>query len=312
MVESAPMTEGFEHHLNGSQEPFLSATLDETQPIAVRARRPARRSRRNAVVWGIVAGLLLYVFLAWPARFNLLLLGIDRTPEGTALGRSDTIMLTTFQPGKPYVGLLSIPRDLWVVIPGYGENRINAAHFFGEGDIPGSGPALAMETVRRTFGVDVDGYIRIQFDGLRRFVDVLGGIPINLEVTVGKLGPGPHVLDGETALAFVRSREGSDDFFRMAHGQQFLRAVLERIRNPVVWPRLPLAGAALIGSIRSDVPIWQWPRILFTLLRVGSKGIDARIIDRSMATGFVTEGGAQVLAPDWSRINPLLMEMFGQ
>jgi LCP family protein required for cell wall assembly len=261
---------------------------------------------------GLLVGALAYVGLTWPSRFNLLMLGIDRTPQGTALGRSDTMVLVTFLPGKPYVGMVSIPRDLWVDIPGYGENRINAAHFFAENESPGAGPALAAQTVRQNFGVDVDGSIRIQFDGLRAFVDALGGIPVTLEQPVGKLSPGEHLLDGETALAFVRSREGSDDFFRMLRGQQFLRAVLSRIRQPVVWARLPLAFVALARSIDSSLPPWQWPRLAFALLRVGAGGIDGRIIDRTMANGFTTAGGAQVLAPDWTRINQVLMEIFGQ
>jgi len=312
MVESALMAEDFEHQLDGAQNTPGSASLDETRPVLVRQSVGKRHRRRRAAVWGALVGLLAFVLLSWPSRFNLLMLGIDRSPEGTALGRSDTIMLATFLPAEPYVGVVSIPRDLWVAIPGYGENRINAAHFFGEGDDPGSGPMLAIQTVRTNFGVDVDGYLRIQFDGLRMFVDTLGGVPIKLEYAVGKLGPGEHVLDGVMALAFVRSREGSDDFFRMAHGQQFLRAVMHRVRQPEVWPRLPLALLALLGSVDGDVPLWEWPRIAFALLRVGAEGLDARVLDRSMAVGFVTTGGAQVLAPDWAQINPVLLEMFGQ
>jgi len=311
VVEFRAMSDNYEHQLpvEGTQQ--LVDPSGDTRPVGTRrARRKA--GLRRAMLWGALAGLLLFTSLAWPGRYNLLLLGIDRTPPGTALGRSDTIVLATFKPAQPYVGLLSIPRDLWVAIPGYGENRINAAHFFGEGEAAGSGPALARTTVEQTFGVDIDGYLRIQFDGLQRFVDALGGVPIELESGVGKLGPGKHVLDGEAALAFVRSREGSDDFFRMQHTQLFLKAVLARLRQPAAWPRLPLAGAALLGALDSSVPIWEWPRLLFTLLRVGGQGLDARTIDRTMATGFVTSGGAQVLAPDWSRINPLLMEMFGQ
>ena len=306
------MSDDYEHRFEGWNGEIQSHEMDETQPIAARPTRRRGTWIRTSIVLGFLLGALVFAGLTWPTRFNLLVLGIDRTPPGTALGRSDTMILSTFLPGKPYVGLLSIPRDLWISIPGYGMNRINAAHFFAENDEQGSGPALAEETVRRNFGVEVDAYVRIQFDGLRSFVDTLGGIPIDLEVAVGVLPPGEHLLNGDMALAFLRSREGSDDFFRMEHGQQFLRAVLGRLRQPVTWPRIPLAVAGLVGSLDSDVPFWQWPRLGFALLRVGAKGLDGRIINRSMATGFVTEGGAQVLAPDWGQINPILLEMFGQ
>jgi LCP family protein required for cell wall assembly len=306
------MSDPFEHQIDGWNGLIQSPGLDETQPIVSRRPRRRRAGFRRLIVLGFLLGVLIYAGLTWPSRFNLLILGIDRTPPGTALGRSDTMILSTFLPGKPYVGVLSIPRDLWVSIPGYGMNRINAAHFFAENDQQGSGPPLAEETVRTNFGVAVDAYVRIQFDGLRKFVDSLGGVPIELEVAVGVLTPGEHLLNGEMALAFLRSREGSDDFFRMQHGQQFIRAVLERLRQPAVWPRIPLALVELIGSLDSDVPLWQWPRLGFALLRVGANGLDGRIINRTMATGFVTEGGAQVLAPAWDQINPVLLEMFGQ
>jgi LCP family protein required for cell wall assembly len=261
---------------------------------------------------GVVLGLATGLYLLAPFRTNVLLLGIDRAPEGTALGRSDTIILTTFVPLEPYVGMLSVPRDLWVTIPGRGENRINAAHFFAESDRPGSGPDAAVETVRSNFGVDVDHYLRIRFDGFRRFVDALGGVEVTLSETMAGYEAGRHVLNGEQALAFVRNRQGTDDFFRLARGQLFLKAVFAQVLRPTTWPRLPGAALALFLAVDSDLPPWEWPRLGLTLLRAGPEGIDARTITHEMVHPFTTSGGAAVLAPDWTRINPVLMEMFGQ
>jgi polyisoprenyl-teichoic acid--peptidoglycan teichoic acid transferase len=261
---------------------------------------------------GVMLGILLSVYFLAPFRTNILLLGIDRAPEGTDAARSDTMVLTTIVPWRPYVGMLSIPRDLWVSIPGEGENRINAAHFLAEAEQPGSGPEAAMGVVRANFGVDVDDYIRIRFDGLEGFVDALGGVEIDLPQAMSGYDAGSHILDGTHALAFVRDRAGSDDFARMARGQLFLRAVLKSMARPLTWPRLPLAIPELWTSIDTDVPIWLWPRLGVALLRTGPDGIDARVITRDMAHGFTTAGGAQVLAPDWPQINPVLQEMFGQ
>ncbi len=208
--------------------------------------------------------------------------------------------------------MLSIPRDLWVSIPGAGENRINAAYFLAENEQEGMGAAAAMEVLETNFGVNVPYYVRVQFDGLHDIVDSLGGIPIVLDQPTAILPAGRHVLDGTTALAFVRDREGTDDFFRMDRGQMFIRAVLKRFFDPETWPRLPATVVALIRAFDTNIPLWVWPSFGMTFLRVGPEGIEARVIGRDMVHGFTTPSGAQVLAPDWSRINPVLMEMFGQ
>ena len=290
---------------------------DITQPATAHTPEPLWQPRRRRVPWpavllGVVVGAVVGISLLVPFRTNVLLIGIDRPPEGTAAGRSDTLMLWTFQPWKPYVGVLSIPRDLWVSVPGIGENRINTAHYFAEVNQPGSGLAATKLVVRENFGVDVHYAIRFQFEGLVDAVDALGGIELELPQPMSGYTAGRHRLDGTAALAFVRDRAGSDDFARMARGQLFLRAVFGQLLAPANWPRAPLAAARALGSIQSDLPIWEWPRLAFGLLRAGPEGIDARVIDRTMAVGFTTSDGAQVLAPQWDRINAVLMEMFGQ
>lgn len=287
-------------------------SIDETQPH--RTRRPRRVSGCFSLTMAIVIllGISLSIYLFAPLRTNILFLGIDRTPEGSLVGRSDSMILSTFRPLQGYVGMLAIPRDLWITIPGMGENRINTAHFFGEGALAGGGPVLAVETVRTNFGVDVHGYVRLTFDGLIEFTDALGGIPLDLGKSTPKFPAGSYVLDGTAALAFVRDRSGGDDFARIAQGQIFMRAALKRMLSPASWLRIPSALAAILRSIDTDVPAWEWPRLLVALLRAGEDGIDARSITREMVQGFTTASGAQVLAPNWTAINPVLLEMFGQ
>jgi len=293
-------------------------TPDATQPANAHtpaplwAPPPRRRLPWTAVALGVVLGLMLGASLLIPVRTNVLLIGIDRAPAGTAAGRSDTLMLWTFQPWEPYVGVLSIPRDLWVNSPGVGQNRINTAHYFAEVSQPGSGPAAAKQVVQSNFGVDVHYAIRFQFDGLVGAVDALGGVELDLPQPMSGYAAGSHRLDGTQALAFVRDRAGSDDFARMARGQLFLRAVMRQLLSPLTWPRLPLAFVRGVSSVQTDLPLWEWPRLAYALLRVGPAGVDGRVLDRSMAIGFTTTDGAQVLAPQWDRINPLLLEMFGQ
>ncbi len=282
-----------------------------------RPRLPKRLPRWRAgclvlvlLLLGFLAILLVY-FLA-PVRTNLLVLGLDSRPGEGDAGRSDTIILTTFVPLRPYVGALSIPRDLWVNVPGYGENRINTAHFFGELEKPGGGPPAAMQTVDENFGVNVDDYVRVRFDGFQKVVDALGGVDMSLPSPMSGYPAGLHHMNGEQALALVRDRKGTDDFFRMERGQLFLKSVWKQLLKPQSWPRLPSAISALSQAVDTSLPVWQWPRLGFALLRAGPDGLDTRTITREMVNPFVTAGGAQVLGPKWDRINPVLMEVFGQ
>jgi LCP family protein required for cell wall assembly len=312
-------------HDPGATAPHLRVLPDrpsmiETQPTprAPGAPEPAppgrasRPCRRPAMLAGILLGVALSLYLLVPGRTTVLLLGVDRAPQGTLVARSDTMILYTSVAPSGYVGMLSLPRDLWVNVPGVGPNRINTAHFFGEASATDGGPALAVQTVAEAFGLEINGYARVTFDGIVESVDALGGVVIDLPEAMSGYTAGAHRLDGKLALAFVRDRAGSDDFSRMQRAQLFLKAVLRQSATPWSWPRLPLAAAALLRSIDSNLPAWECPRLALALLRAGADGIDGRTITRAMVRPFTTDQGAQVLDPNWAIINPVLMEMFGQ
>jgi polyisoprenyl-teichoic acid--peptidoglycan teichoic acid transferase len=250
-------------------------------------------------------------YLIFPSRERVLLLGIDRAPDGTAVSRSDTIILLQVNPLKPDVKMLSIPRDLWVPIPGVGENRINTAHFFAEAAEPGSGPQAVIETVALNFGIRPTYYARIQFDGFKDVIDAMGGLDLTLSQPQGGLEAGKHHLTGEQALAFARDRKGTDDFFRMNQGQLVILTAVRQFLNPLNFTHLPAVLAAAGQAIDTNLPIWDWPRIGLALLRAGTDGVDHRTLTREMAVPFTTSGGAQVLAPQWDLIHPLITEMFG-
>ena len=264
------------------------------------------------VLLALCAGLALLSIAMLFTRVNVLVLGIDRVEPGTALGRSDTMILATFAPLKPYVGTLSIPRDLWVTIPGVGENRINTAHFFAEAEKAGSGPAAALETCRQLFGVDIRYFVRFRFEGVVDIVEALGGIDLVLEKPMAGYPAGRHSLNGQQALAFVRSRAGADDFFRMEQGQVFLRSVLAELFDPRNLPRFPRVWVTLRQTVESNIPPWALPAIGTALLRAGPAGIDGRTIPRQFTTPITTQGGAAVLLPNWDLILPLVEEMFGE
>jgi LCP family protein required for cell wall assembly len=299
--------------LESTQPSRSKRSLSEYQPIRISLpKQPEirRGEHRRIRIWPILLIVGLLVYLLFPFRSNILILGSDYAPHRNEISRTDTIILTTVTPY--YLGMLSIPRDLWVPIPGVGENRINTAYFFAEAAQRGTGPAAAMDTIRANFGVNVDHYFLLNMGGLVEMVDALGGVDITLDKPMGGLEAGKHHLDGTKALAFSRERYSADDFSRMKQGQIMARAMLSKVSNPLHWFRLPAFGIATVRAIQTDVPFWLWPRLAVALGRAAIMGVDGRTITREMVNPFTTDGGAQVLAPDWLKINPVLQEIFGQ
>lgn len=281
--------------------------LSHYQPIPINSLKPLPRKRRKWGWWLVV--LVLVYFLA-PLRTNLLVLGTDRT-EGMNIGRSDTILLLSIVPLQPYVSMLSIPRDLWVNVPGIGEDRINTAHFYAEASQPGSGPDATLETIRANFGVRVTRYVTINFDGFVELIDAVGGVDIELAQAEGGLPAGTHHLDAGQALAFVRERYSSDDFYRMRHGQMVVQAAAGKMANPTNWWRWPGIVSALGRAVKTNVPFYDWPRLGLALLRAAlANTIDSHVIDRDYVTPYTTGQGANILMPNWDAIHPLVVELF--
>ena len=207
--------------------------------------------------------------------------------------------------------MLSIPRDLWVTIPGVGENRINTAHFFAEAAQPGSGPQAVKDVIKLNFGVDVNYYVRARFDSFKEIITILGGVQINLPDPMGGYDAGTHVLDADQALAFVRDRtSGGDDFARMRQTQALVNGLIRTALIPANILKWPLMVNKAILALDTDLPFYLWPRLVAASFL--ANGIDGRVITREMVKPFTTNQGAQVLGPNWDLINPVLLEMFGQ
>lgn len=277
----------------------------QAKPTDLRKNKRKSHPVRN----GILILLIFFLFFT-PMRTTLLVIGIDRVLEGTNAGRSDTMIVATMPPFLPKMTLLSIPRDLWVPIPGAGENRINTAHYFAELNEPGSGLEAARGVVESNFGIDVPYVIRIKFDGIVEIVDAMGGITVKLDEPTAVFEAGTQKLDGTQALAFVRDRSGSDDFSRQKHQQIFISAAVKTMLNPVKWLRIPAVAAAVIKAIDTNIPFYAWPRLLYGMAFSSFFGFDAHSLDRNWLTSWVTDQGAQVLLPNWDLINPAIAEIF--
>ena len=282
------------------------------QKTAVRQKKQPCCSSCSCLILLISALCLLATgfYFLFPNRTNLLILGLDYAEWDSPVARSDTIIAATIIPLTPYVGLLSIPRDLWVVIPNVGENRINTAHFFAESQTPGSGPQATINTIKFNMGISIPYYLRIKFYGFTEVVNALGGIEIDLPEAMAGYPAGKHYLTGKKALAFVRSREYADDFRRMEQAQILLKALFKNMLYPGNWTRLPDVFSAAWRAIDTNIPFWLLPRLGLAFLRAGPNGIDNRVIGREMVTPFTTNQGAAVLLPNWEMINPMIQEMF--
>lgn len=292
----------------------FSVYSTEDQPQSLNSEhhstKNVKKPSKKTLTWLIVILVILLVFFT-PWRINLLLLGIDPTHNETAQGRSDTMILTSLPPVLPYVHMLSIPRDLWVDVPGHGQNRINTAHFFAEIEKEGSGPNAAATVVAQNFDVAKPFTIRIKTDGFQNVVEAMGGVTVNLPTAMSGLTAGLHDLDATQALRFVRDRSGSDDFFRQGRAQIFLKGAMNKMINPINWWRIPGMVKALNDAVSSNVPLIYYPRIAYSMLFSYIKGFDMQSLDRNtMVTPWVTNEGAQVLLPVWDNINPMIDKYF--
>jgi LCP family protein required for cell wall assembly len=274
------------------------------------------------IIVGLVGGLLLAGRQS--GRLNILILGQDRRPDEHGAARTDTMILATFDPQQPQVALLSIPRDLWVDIPGYGANRINTANYFGDLAQPGYGPTLAVQTVQHNFGATVHRYVELDFSGFVAFIDALGGVEIDVPqtiiddnyptadygVTTITIPAGRQYMDGPTALIYARTRHSDSDFGRSQRQQQLLQAVVTRMLQPDAWPRLPVAWTAIRTYFITDLNEVDLATIFVATMLVGPTGIQSYTINQELTSPYVTETGAQVLLPRWELILPLISQNF--
>jgi LCP family protein required for cell wall assembly len=174
--------------------------------------------------------------------------------------RSDVIMLVRIYPGEGRAQILSLPRDLWVEIPGHGSGKINGAYGLG-------GASLVVETVKGFADIDINHYVEVDFVGFQAIVDQLGGVSIDFayparDIKSGlDVEAGPQTLDGTQALAFARSRSyqelresgwvsvDADDFGRTGRQQQLIIAILDQIKRP---SSITEAGS-IVGSFAEHV-----------------------------------------------------------
>ena len=266
------------------------------------------------------------------SRISLLVMGLDYRDwlAGEGPPRTDTMILFTVDPVNRTAGMLSIPRDLWVVIPGFNDyGRINTAYMLGEGNqLPGGGPQLAADTVEELLGVPVDYYAQIDFFAFIRFIDEIGGVKVDVaeKIKVDPMGdnngkvlrPGVQLLDGDLALAYARARktEGGD-FDRALRQQQVVLGIRDRILDLNLLPDLiakaPVLYEELSGGIRTNLSLDQALRLAWLAAQIPEESIKrGQIGTDQVSFALAPDGEQQILKPLTEKIRQLRDEVFSQ
>jgi len=209
-------------------------------------------------------------------RINILLLGSDTDQKFQNGYLAQTDIVVTIDPATKSVGMLSIPRDLFLNVPGYGMMKLDEAFYYGDA-YNHNGVGLSRLTISQDFGIPINYYAWVGLAGFIKVVDTAGGVDIDVthpitddvypDDTVNSknayaykrlyLAPGPQHLDGPTALEYVRSRHADlvGDFGRSARQQQVLSSLKTRLVNSDIIGKLPELAKDMNGYLKTDMQI---------------------------------------------------------
>lgn len=247
---------------------------------------------------------------------NILLIGTDQKDLDT-IGRTDTIIVLALDLPGQRAALISLPRDIYLPIPGYGYSRINMAYALGEERQPGGGVNLLASTIEQNFDIPIHNYVRIDFSGFKDMVDAVGGVDITVDCPiyddnfwrffgVGTLEKGTYRMTGEQALYYARSRKTTSDFDRSRRQQQVLMALREEVMDAGLVPRIPALWLALRDAVDTDLNV----KDIVSLAKLGAN-FDRRhlygFVPRTpLINDWVTPQGGMVEIPDLAAIGDAL------
>lgn len=273
------------------------------------------------------------------SRINILFVGLrggDPATEACPFC-TDTLILLTVDPLTKTAGMLSIPRDMWVNIPGFGYSRINTAWTLGRGSkLPGGGPGLAMKTVSHFIGVPVDYYVQVDFDTFVDVIDLIGGVDIYNDETLildpishGQDFPkfkitccGMRHLDGKRALAYARCRHAEQgckdgDIGRAKRQQKVIFGIRDKVLDienfPKLFARAPELYRTFSSGIHTNLTLRQAMELAVLVRDIPAEDIKNAVIDQTMVGfGNTILGGqnASVMKPLPDKIRVLRDEIF--
>ena len=261
------------------------------------------------------------------SRINVLVMGMDsREADSDDIPRTDTMILFSLDPQNRTAGMLSIPRDLWVEIPGFDYSKINTAYRLGEiYNISERGPGLALSTVENLLGMEIDYYAIVDFNAFEDFIDELGGVNINVpaKIVVDPLGKhntetlkaGEQLMPGYLALAYARSRNSSgSDFDRAGRQQQVVMAIRDQILSAEMLPTLiknsPALYQSLSSGISSNLTLMQLVRLAWVAQQIPEESIRRGVIGVDQVDFAYSYDGQDILRPLPDEIRQLRDQIF--
>lgn len=274
-------------------------------------------------------------------RINILALGVDN-----AAGLSDTIQIISVDPINSSLSMLSIPRDLYVTAPGLGKTKINGVYNQSQKKCTKKtstcdpeidyGAEALKDVLENTLGVNVHYFARINFDGLKKLVDAVGGVQIYVDKALSDpkfpnktntgyeplyIPAGMQKMNGETALKYARSRQSTSDFDRSRRQQQVMIAIKDKLGviDIIANPKKLTAMIGIVGSnLRTDMNIEEMTKLYTLVKAVDNKKTITKVLDASVDSPLKSStngGGAYIIIPkkgadDFSEVKEFVQTIF--
>jgi LCP family protein required for cell wall assembly len=242
---------------------------------------------------------------------NIVLLGSDKRPSSGAW-RTDSMIVVSVDKVNNVVRLLSIPRDLWVDIPGHGYNRINTAELWGELAKKGTGTERVKQTIYQNLGIPIHYYVRVDFRGFMKIIDAVGGVTIDVDCPLPdiNLSAGIQQMNGQQALRYARSRKSTNDFDRGRRQRKVLMALWDQALTMDIIPKLPELWRTMAGTFETDLPLSQVINLAYVGVHLKPQHIISKAIGPAQVQSWMTPQGAAVLLPREDKIRALLNSFY--
>lgn len=263
--------------------------------------------------------------LSGSRRINVLLLGSDTDAKFQGAYDSQIMILVSIDPATKQVSMLSLPRDLWVPIPGAGMGKLGTALMRG-------GVALTRETVERDFGIPIDYYAWVGLDGFVKVVDLFGGVDIDVmhpivdnsypdDVNTADpyayrrlyIPAGPQHLDGIRALEYVRSRHGDQigDFGRSQRQQQVLDSLRTKTSGRALIPKIPALVSDLKDSLRTDMTLLELAKLAAFADQLAPSSVQRyTLLPPRYSEAAFSADGQSIVVPEWQAVRLLVDQVF--